>query len=116
MKNDKEFFEVFKTNFKEKIFIGYAFNKSDIDQFFDELQEMFKDTEIVDLIEIYQNKYLEKAPSLKIMCEKILGKKMCKYEQCSYWENRPLKKSQLHYAALDAVICVTLYKILSKKD
>jgi hypothetical protein len=116
MKNDKEFFEVFKTNFKEKIFIGYAFNKSDIEQFFDELQEMFKDTEIVDLIEIYQNKYLEKAPSLKIMCEKILGKKMCKYEQCSYWENRPLKKSQLHYAALDAVICVTLYKILSKKD
>ncbi len=36
---------------------------------------------------------MEKAPSLKIMCEKVLGKKIYKYEQCSYLENRPLKKS-----------------------
>ena len=112
MKDDNEFFELFKDNFKDKIFIGYAFNKSDIEQFFDELQNMFKDVEIIDLVDLYQNKYMEKAPSLKIMCEKILGKKMCKYEQCSYWENRPLKKSQLHYAAFDAIICVSLYKKL----
>ena len=39
---------------------------------------------------------MEKAPSLKIMCEKVLGKKIYKYEQCSYLENRPLKKSQLN--------------------
>ena len=30
MKNDKEFFDLFKQNFKDKIYIGYAFNKSDI--------------------------------------------------------------------------------------
>ena len=113
MKDDKEFFDLFKLHFKDKIFIGYAFNKSDIDQFFEELQNMFKDVEIIDLIDLYQNRYLEKAPALKIMCEKLLGKKMCKYEQCSYWENRPLKKSQLHYAAFDAIVCVSLYKILS---
>ena len=112
MKTDKEFFDLFENNFKDKIFIGYAFNKSDIDQFFDQLQNMFKYTEIIDLIDLYQNKYLEKAPSLKIMCEKILGKKMCKYEQCSFWEKRPLKKSQLHYAALDALICISIYKKL----
>jgi len=112
MKEDKEFFDLFKQNFKDKIFIGYAFNKSDIEQFFDELQKMFKDVEIIDLVDLYQNKFMEKAPSLKIMCEKILGKKMCKYEQCSYWENRPLKKSQLHYAAFDAIVCVSLYKKL----
>ena len=110
MKDDKEFFDLFKQNFKDKIYIGYAFNKSDIEQFFDELQNMFKDAEIIDLVDLYQNKYMEKAPALKIMCEKILGKKMCKYEQCSYWENRPLKKSQLHYAAFDAIVCVSLYK------
>ena len=112
MKDDKEFFDLFKQNFKDKIFIGYAFNKSDIEQFFDELQNMFKDAEIIDLVDLYQNKFMEKAPSLKIMCEKVLGKKMCKYEQCSYWENRPLKKSQLHYAAFDAIVCVSLYKKL----
>ena len=55
---------------------------------------------------------MEKAPSLKIMCEKVLGKKIYKYEQCSYLENRPLKKSQLHYSAFDAIICVPLYKKL----
>ena len=30
MKNDKEFFDLFKQNFKDKIYIVYAFNKSDI--------------------------------------------------------------------------------------
>ena len=52
---------------------------------------------------------MEKAPSLKIMCEKVLGKKIYKYEQCSYLENRPLKKSQLHYSAFDTIICEPLY-------
>ena len=53
---------------------------------------------------------MEKAPLLKIICEKVLGKKMCKYEQCSYLEKTPLKKSQLHYAAFDAIVCVPFYK------
>ena len=62
MKNDKEFFDLFKQNFKDKIYIGYAFNKSDIQdkiyigyafnksdiqQYFNELQNMFKDVEIL---------------------------------------------------------------------
>ena len=112
MKNDKEFFNLFKNNFSDKIFIGYDFNKNDIEQFFDEMQIMFKNAEIIDLIDMYQNKYIEKASSLKNMCEKLLEKKMCKYEQCSNWENRPLKKSQLHYAAYDAIVCVSLFKVL----
>ena len=33
MKNDKEFFDLFKQNFKDKIYIRYPFNKSDIQQF-----------------------------------------------------------------------------------
>ena len=50
MKNDKEFFDLFKQNFKNKIYIGYAFNKSDIQQYFNELQNMFKDVEILTLL------------------------------------------------------------------
>ena len=116
MRNDKEFFEVFKNNFRDKIFIGYAFNKSDIDQFFEEMRNMFINADIIDLIDLYQSKYMENAPSLKIMCEKVLGQKMCKYEQCSNWENRPLKKSQLHYAALDAIVCVSIFKVLNNNS
>ena len=32
MKNDKEFFNLFKNS--DKIFMGYDFNKNDIEQFF----------------------------------------------------------------------------------
>ena len=110
MKNDEQFFNFFEQCFKNKIFIGYAFNKSDIEQFNGKLQKMFKKADIIDLIDIYQLKYLKKAGSLKDMCQEFLGAKLCKYEQCSNWENRPLKKRQLHYAALDAIVCITLYK------
>jgi ribonuclease D len=34
----------------------------------------------------------------------IMGKKLCKKEQMSNWENRPLRYSQEHYAAMDAWI------------
>ena len=48
------------------------------------------------------------------MVEKLIGKKLCKFEQRSNWNRRPLKKSQLHYAALDALVCEVLYDILKK--
>lgn len=35
---------------------------------------------------------------------------MSKGDQCSNWSKKPLRKSQIHYAALDAVICVIIYK------
>lgn len=50
--------------------------------------------------------------SLAFMTQYLLGKALCKYEQRSNWNRRPLKKSQLHYAALDAQICLKLYEIL----
>ena len=110
METDKNFFDLFEKYFKDKKFIGYSFNNSDIEQFNERLQKIFKESTIIDLIDIYQHKYLEKAPSLKDLCQKFLGKKLCKYEQCSNWENRPLRKRQLHYAALDALVCISLYK------
>ena len=110
IKTDEQFLDSFIECFKDKKFIGYAFNSSDMDYFIEKLQKMFQNTVIIDLIDVYQHKYLEKAPSLKEMCQKFLGNKLCKYEQCSNWDNRPLKKSQLHYAALDAIVCLSLYK------
>lgn len=34
---------------------------------------------------------------------------MCKYEQRSNWNHRPLKKTQLHYAVIDSYICIKIY-------
>ena len=44
------------------------------------------------------------------MVEYFLGKKLSKFEQCSNWENRPLRKAQIHYAAMDAFIMVKIYE------
>lgn len=73
LKDDKSFLDLFE-NLSNKTFIGYSFNKSDIEQFNIRLQNFFKKVEIIDLIDIYQHKYLEKAPSLKDMCKKNFRK------------------------------------------
>ena len=41
-----------------------------------------------------------------------MGNNLDKYEQKSNWDLRPLKQSQKHYAALDAIVCVKIYKKL----
>jgi ribonuclease D len=39
---------------------------------------------------------------------------MCKYEQRSNWNQRPLKNTQIHYAVIDAFVCVILYNEIIK--
>ena len=109
---DKKFIEIFWKYFSGKTFVGYSFDASDLEHFSTGIQNTFKKADIIDLIDLYQYKYLNKPQGLKNMCKDILGINLCKYEQCSFWENRPLKQSQLHYAALDALVCVSLYKKL----
>ena len=116
VKDDEKFISLFEKNFKNKIFIGFNFNSGDLERFNDNFQKFFKEAEVIDLIDIYQQIFLEKASSLKDMCQKILEKSLCKYEQCSNWENRPLKQAQLHYAAMDALVCVKLYKKLMNEN
>ncbi|KAL4503815.1 hypothetical protein ABPG73_017558 [Tetrahymena malaccensis] len=53
---------------------------------------------------------LENVASLKQMCYQILKQKISKYEQISDWSKRPLRKCQIHYAALDALLPLMLYE------
>ena len=107
---EKEFVEMFEKYLGNKIFVGYAFDSSDFEHFSTGIQNVFKKVMMIDLRDLYQYKYLKKAKGLKYMCNEVLGVDLCKYEQCSFWENRPLKDSQIHYAAIDALVCVSLYK------
>ena len=112
IKYNKPFYDKFTNYFQNKIFIGYDFNRSDISKFDNELQSFFIESKIIDLINLYQIKYFEKAESLSKMCKKNYGQYLCKYYQCSNWDIRPLTKRQMHYAALDALICIKLYKTM----
>ena len=51
----------------------------------------------------------------KITAELFPGKQLCKKEQISNWTKRPLRKTQLHYGALDAYILVEIMEILAEK-
>ena len=53
--------------------------------------------------------------SLARVCEKVMEKKLCKKEQMSNWENRPLRYSQEHYGAMDAwVLTEVMAKLIAK--
>ena len=111
----EKFYEIFEKYFKNKIFIGFYFDKSDLEVFPLRLRNFFEDSNnctIYDICFIAQQKFLEKGQSLKVLTEKIYGKSLCKYEQCSNWNLRPLSQCQQHYGALDALICVMIYKKL----
>ena len=44
----------------------------------------------------------------------LMGKEICKGEQMSNWELRPLRKTQQHYGALDAFVLIELLKLAAK--
>lgn len=67
-------------------------------------------------LQVQAAKDIEKDPmrlSLKKVSEDLFGKKFSKFEQCSGWATRPLRKAQLHYAALDARVLLDIYDSLT---
>ena len=112
------FYEIFEKYFKGKIFVGFYFDKSDLDVFPPRLRNFFEDKNNCTIYDIYalaKQKFVEKGLPLKELTEKMYGKSLCKYEQCSNWNLRPLSQCQIHYGALDALICIMLLKTLMEK-
>ena len=110
LNKEPDFEDNFIKLFMNKKFISYDFN-SDLSHFDDKLILFFKEkAEIIDIPKIYFKKYKKNCPKLSKLCEEIFGKPLCKYEQCLNWEKRPLRESQLHYAAVDSIICCLIYK------
>ena len=68
LSKEKEFVESFEKYFRNKIFVGYAFDSSDFEHFSLGIQNTFKKVIIIDLRDLYQYKYLKKAKGLRYMC------------------------------------------------
>ncbi|XP_034829569.1 exonuclease mut-7 homolog [Maniola hyperantus] len=52
--------------------------------------------------------------SLSSLVQACFGVPLEKAEQCSNWELRPLRKTQINYAALDAYVLLEIYNYLQK--
>lgn len=84
---------------------GHSFN-SDLEVI--ERSLSCKITTINNLLDFGCDPQTNKQISLANLVEQGLMTKMCKMEQASAWNRRPLRKAQIHYAALDAVVCLKL--------
>ena len=60
---------------------------------------------------------VERSPirGLSGLCASVLGKPLSKAEQIGDWSRRPLRPSQLVYAALDAWVCLAIYQSFTSR-
>jgi len=70
----------------------------------------------IDAQTYYGKIYLvEQQTGLAKVALKIFEKQVCKVEQMSNWERRPLRQSQQHYGATDAYILIDIIKHLIER-
>jgi len=50
--------------------------------------------------------------SLEHLVKQLMNKKLSKFEQVSDWDSRPLRKSQMHYSAMDAYVLLKIHEVL----
>lgn len=99
------------------VIVGFSFN-SDVEQFARKLPHLKFYRYIKNFIDAqYYFGVVTQSPpmtGLAKVADKIFGTPICKGEQMSNWERRPLRLTQQHYGALDAYILVDLIDKLSK--
>ena len=115
-KLDKQLIEIF--THPDTLLVGFGFD-SDIFMFRKFLPNLEFTANIPRLLEVQEffmavAKVLKwnSGNSLANVCKQVLGKQLCKSEQMSNWERRPLRKSQEHYALMDSWIMISLYERL----
>lgn len=100
------------------VIVGFSFNH-DIDMFvrkFPKMQFYRFIKQFIDAQSYFARVYLAGPETgLAKVTEKVIGKAICKREQMSNWETRPLRLSQQHYAAMDAFILVQIIQKLGEK-
>ncbi|XP_023228228.1 exonuclease mut-7 homolog [Centruroides sculpturatus] len=106
----KEFFEEGKDKLKTRA------NILDLCLFYDKLNRVYpKVTEKFRRFKSNENTLYSDHKGLSGLSEIILGKPLSKEECTSNWENRPLRKSQVIYAALDAYCLLEIYESIHNK-
>jgi hypothetical protein len=106
---------------KKSIIVGFGFS-SDLamfKQYAPQLSFIQNIPRFIDAQDFYKLVYPDFQETggfgLANVCEKVMEKKLCKKEQCSNWENRPLRYSQEHYGAMDAwILGELMLKLISK--
>jgi hypothetical protein len=118
LENNKYFLEKLINVFTNKKVVSFDF-ENDLQKLNSKFKDIFYSKQVniesVDLHKILITQYKElKIKSLTDTVKHFLKEPLCKSEQSSNWENRPLRLRQLHYAALDAYVLVMLYNIMTK--
>lgn len=116
LENELKFIEFFKQLLSnpKHVIVGHSV-ASDI-KYIERTMKIEAVEGVIDIAKLFKEKFPNEAQtSLAFMTHFMIGKYLSKYEQRSNWNRRPLKKTQAHYAALDAQVCLILFQMLKEQ-